>query len=133
MHVVSLDDGEHQAAPTVENSETQKVAANETPGRIDPHLYDAHALPLLVQHVSHEFRVILHPLFVIAQAAVRKVLEVSPETADRSADLRVLVHLVSAPTATAPIEQPDQSIRIGIAVPQEAVEVVGDARDRPAG
>ena len=41
--------------------------------------------------------------------------------------------LVAAPAATAAVEQSHQPVRVGVAVTQEAAEVVGDARYRPAG
>src|SRR2546429_5362334 len=70
---------------------------------------------------------------MVGETAVGVVLETAVKPPRAALHVRILVNLVTAPAAAAPIEQAHQTVRVGVAVAQEAAEVVGDARYRPAG
>src|ERR1700694_694758 len=67
------------------------------------------------------------------ETAVSVVLETAAKLGRAALPARILVNLVTAPAAAPPVEQANQAVRVGVAVAQEAAEVVGDARHRPAG
>src|SRR6185437_9061919 len=60
------------------------------------------------------------------------MLQMTVQLADRSIAPGILMNLPSDPTASAAIEQTNQSIRVGIAVSQKPTEIVGDARNGPS-
>ena len=120
-------------APAIGKAQSQQVAAHEAPQRIQQHGRKAAAAAARVQRLRHQIRVAAHAGEVVREAAVREVLEVSAQALHASADARVLVDLVAAPAAAPAVEQAHQPVRVGVAVAQEAAEIVGDARHRPAG
>src|SRR5690348_13650257 len=62
------------------------------------------------------------------------VLEIAGEVLDRSIDARVLVNFaIAAPAAAPAIEEPQHTIRIGVAMPQIRAEIFGRARKPIAG
>src|SRR4029077_4725137 len=90
------------------------------------------APPALVERLRHEVRVALHAREVVAEAAVGEVLEVTGEAADVPRPLGFLVDLLPAPAAAPAVEEAHQTVRVRVAVAQEAAEVFGDPRHRPA-
>src|SRR6185312_16719154 len=115
-HVIGLDEREYQAAPAIEESQPQQIAAHEAPLGIDQYLPQAAALATVVEGLRHQCGVALHAILMVAEAAVGEVLQVSAQPADGPVHLCVLVDLMADPTPAAPIEQPDQTVRISVAV-----------------
>src|SRR6185312_5013900 len=94
---------------------------------------EAPAATARVHRLCHQLRVALHPLLVIREAAVRVVQQMPLQTSGTSLDARVLVDLSSHPAAPAPVVEAYETVGIGIAVTQEAAEILRNARNRPAG
>ena len=68
---------------------------------------------------------------MVAEAAIRKMLQVPPQAPHAPRHPRVLVNLVADPSAPAAIEQPYETVGIGITVTEEPAEVIRDPGHRP--